>query len=361
MNGGPYGRGKAPERRCLKVQAWPEDDRRLWEAACRPSDVLDPEPGGLRANHAIMSNRKAEKGYGRWLTFLQIAEPETLAEPPAARITQERVRRYVDGLLGLGNNTATVIARLRELGEVARVIGPDKSWRFINVLEGRIRARHRPARDKSNLRLSDELLSLGHTLIEKAAACEGRKAALLHRDGLMIALLALVPLRRRNFASLRLGRSVIAINDVWLITLDESETKTRAPLEILWPDELIAALRTYLGVHRPLLSAIVRRGVKPAADVLWVSSRGSPLTEMTIYNTICMHTENAFGRAVNPHLFRDAAATTLAIVDPAHVRVAAPLLGHRTFTTTERHYQQAKAFDAHRTYIDALYGKAKQA
>ena len=77
MNGGPYGRGKAPERRCLKVQAWPEDDRRLWEAACRPSDVLDPEPGGLRANHAIMSNRKAEKGYGRWLTFLQIAEPES--------------------------------------------------------------------------------------------------------------------------------------------------------------------------------------------------------------------------------------------------------------------------------------------
>ena len=81
---------------------------------------------------------------------------------------------------------------------------------------------------------------------------------------------------------------------------------------------------------------------------------------MTIYNTICMHTENAFGRAINPHLFRDAAATTLAIADPAHVRVAAPLLGHRTFTTTERHYQQAKSFDAHRAYIDALFGKAKR-
>ena len=29
-------------------------------------------------------------------------------------------------------------------------------------------------------------------------------------------------------------------------------------------------------------------------------------------------------QAINPHLFRDAAATTLAIADPAHVRVAAP-------------------------------------
>jgi Recombinase len=32
---------------------------------------------------------------------------------------------------------------------------------------------------------------------------------------------------------------------------------------------------------------------------------------------------------MNPHLFRDAAATTMAIADP---RLATPLLGHRTFT-----------------------------
>ena len=35
-------------------------------------------------------------------------------------------------------------------------------------------------------------------------------------------------------------------------------------------------------------------------------------------------------------------ATRRAIVDPARVRVATPLLGHRTFTTTEPHYQQAR-------------------
>ena len=108
-------------------------------------------------------------------------------------------------------------------------MGPDKSWRFLNKLESRIRARHKPARDKSNLRLSDELFGLGLSLIDKATALSGREAALLHRDGLMIALLALVPLRRRNFAGLRLDRNVIAINDVWLITLDELETKTRVP------------------------------------------------------------------------------------------------------------------------------------
>jgi integrase/recombinase XerD len=360
MSGGPYGRGKAPERACLKLQDWPAQDRHLWQAACRPSDLLDAEPSGARANHAIMSNRKAEKGYGRWLTFLKFAHPDSLADAPALRITPEPVRRYVDSLICLGNSTATIIARLRELGEVARIMGPDKSRSFINALESRIRARHKPARDKRNLKLSDELLGLGLSLIDNATGFSGREAAILHRDGLMIALLALVPLRRRNFAGLRLQRNVIAINDVWLITLDESETKTHAPLEILWPDELIGPLRTYLNVHRPLLSAITRRGAKPAGDALWVSSRGSPLTEMAMYLLICEHTQKAFGRAINPHLFRDAAATTLAIADPAHVRVAAPLLGHRTFTTTERHYQQAQSFDAHRAYIDTLFSKAKR-
>jgi hypothetical protein len=310
MSGGPYGRGKAPERVCLNLKDWPEEDRRLWQVACKPSDLLDPGPSGARANHAIMSNRKAEKGYGRWLTFLQIAYPNSLAEPPAPRIMPDRVRRYLDSLTRLGNSTATIIARLRELGEVARIMGPDKSWSFINALESRTRARHKPARDKSNLKLSDELLGLGLSLIDKATACQGLAAALLHRDGLMIALLALVPLRRRNFASLRLDRNVVAINDLWLIVLGEAETKTHAPLEILWPDDLVAPLRTYLNLHRPVLLAINRRGVKPAGDALWVSSRGSQLTEMAMYLRICEHTQKTFGRAINPHLFRDAAATT---------------------------------------------------
>ena len=84
------------------------------------------------------------------------------------------------------------------------------------------------------------------------------------------------------------------------------------------------------------------------------------MTEMAIYDRIRAHTRKAFGRAVNPHLFRDAAATTLAITDPEHVRVAAPLLGHRTFMTTERYYQQAQAFDAHRAYVNAIFGKGER-
>jgi integrase len=300
-----------------------------------------------------MSNRKAERGYGRWLTFLQRTDPVSLGEAPALRITEKRLCAYVENLVNLNNSTATILARLNELGEVAKIMGPERSWTFINALASRIRARHKPARDKRNLKLSDELLGLGLSLIDQATTATRLEAPVLHRDGLMIALLALVPLRRRNFAGLRLEGNVVEINGTWLISLDASETKTHAPLEILWPGELLGPLRTYLNVHRLRLSTMNGRWAKPVGNALWVSTDGSPMTEMAIYDRICARTQRAFGTPINPHLFRDAAATTLAIADPAHVRVAAPLLGHRTFRTTERHYQHAQSFDAHRAYIEA--------
>ena len=79
MSGGLYGRGKAPARACLQLPCWPEADQRLWNAACAPLDLLSFEEGGDRSRHAAASNAKAIKGYGRWLTFLTMREPDVLA------------------------------------------------------------------------------------------------------------------------------------------------------------------------------------------------------------------------------------------------------------------------------------------
>lgn len=97
MSGGLYGRGKAPERACRKLEDWPELDRRLWLAACEDADLLDFDGDqGARARHAPISNRKAEKGYGRWLTFLAFNHADHLTSAPAERITPELVRAYVN-------------------------------------------------------------------------------------------------------------------------------------------------------------------------------------------------------------------------------------------------------------------------
>ena len=83
-------------------------------------------------------------------------------------------------------------------------------------------------RDKSNLRLSDELLGLGLALIDKATRAQGLTATILHRDGLLIAFLALVPLRMRNLARLRIGRNMIDVSGTWSIALDARETDPHA-------------------------------------------------------------------------------------------------------------------------------------
>ena len=206
MSGGPYGRGKAPERACLPIARWPETDRLLWQTACAPADLLS-EDAGSRSDRRPISNRKVEKGYGRWLTFLSHVCCQCLAEPAAARITPERIREYVEHLELLGNSTATILARLQELGEAAKVMEPNQSWRFINGIASKVRAQHKPARDKRNMKLTEELLALGVELMEKAGAMKGWQAAITFRDGLIIALLSLVPLRRRNLEGLLIGKN----------------------------------------------------------------------------------------------------------------------------------------------------------
>ena len=359
MSGGPYGRGKAPERTCLKLGLWPEPDQEIWRTACERADILALEVGS-RANHAAISNFKAEQGYGRWLTYLRFGHPSALVDPPVDRITPEKVVAYVDALQALSNSTQTILSRLQELGEAAKVFGPNRDWSFINRLAAKIRARHKPARSKKHLKLSDELVELGFNLMDRARAEEGLKAAILYRDGLLIVLTAHAPFRRRNLTAMALDQNLVVVNGVYLLIFDEAETKTGNAQELYVPQELIEPIDIYLRVHRPLLAVQEGRWAKPVTNEVWVSSDGSPMTQMAIYDRIRLHTGEAFGIPMNPHLFRDAAATTLAIHDPQHVRIAAPLLGHRTFATTERYYQQATAMEAHRDYVRAIFGEEKQ-
>jgi integrase/recombinase XerD len=78
------------------------------------------------------------------------------------------------------------------------------------------------------------------------------------------------------------------------------------------------------------------------------------MTMQAIYDRLVERTQAAFGKPINPHCFRDIAATTIADVDPEHVRIAAQVLGHRTFTTTERHYIHAKMMAATRRHQEHI-------
>ena len=69
-------------------------------------------------------------------------------------------------------------------------------------------------------------------------------------------------------------------------------------------------------------------------------------------------TRRLFGAPINPHLLRDCAASSLAAVSSDMARAAAPLLGHRHFSTTERYYIQADNLAASRR-IGAILDQVK--
>ena len=355
MSGGPYGRGKAPERAAMPVPLWPQRDQEVWAAAIA---TLDPfaDSGGERSGMRGQSNRRLKSSYGRWLTFLERKGSLHPTVNPSQRINSDNVEQYARELQALGNMPSTIALRLTDVLLMARLFEPATNWQFIKLLADRIRAQEMTRKNKRQLlRGSDELYSLGQKLMDDAQQRSSSAAsASCFRDGLIISFLALAPLRRKNFVQLQLGKEVRQSDGRWQIDIPAAMTKTHAPISFDWPTDLIEPLETYLKVHRPVLAARSYRWLKKAESHLWVALSGSALTEMAFYDIVIKRTKRAFGQAINPHAFRDAAATTMAIHDPDHVSVAAPVLGHRSLSTTERFYNQARSLDAHRRYTGVL-------
>jgi len=351
-----------PGRRPLPLAAWPEVDRRAWLAALAPGDVL--APGGTAAGWRPHSKRNAAQGWGHYLAWLARTGQLEGSENPSERVTPERLVGYVAALRARGNAPTTILSRVNTLDLFLRTVDPGGDRGLLRRLLVRLRAESEDAgrRDKrGRLQPSHDLLALGRHLMQEAEARTGDlppcRRAVLYRNGLAIALLAARPLRLKNLAALELGRHLLRAGGGWRLVIPGAETKTGRPLELPFPEVLVPALERYLAVHRPVLAAQGRRGQDTAGEAaLWLSAEGGCLSAGTLAFHVTALTRAAFGRAVSPHLFRDCAATSLALEDPAHVRIAAQVLGHGSFRTTERHYNLAQGQRAATAWHQTLDG-----
>jgi integrase len=295
-----------------------------------------------------------QKGYGRWLACLDANGSLDLHVAPGDRITRDRVKAYAKHL-ETENASATVIARLIELKVMAGIMDPGRDWAWIYRIASSVRARHKPARPKRHrLVHSETLLDLGLGLMTKA---EGERTALrrfkTYRDGLLIATLASRQLRLRNLTGLILGQTLVRRGDGWWIQIPAAETKTKNPIEAPWPEMLGRHLDAYLADHRAGIVAL--RGLR--SEALWLSMYGHQMTDNAIYIRIVARTREGLGQPIHPHLFRDAATTSIAIDDPKHIGIATRLLGHRNQSTTGRYYNQARSIEASRRMQASLLAR----
>lgn len=343
-------------RRCMPVREWPELDQAAWSAAFQPGTPF--APGGLAAGWAQARRGMVENGYGRWLTWLALHDLLDATLVPEARVTQERLEAYTADLY-VQVRGYSIQARIQQVGDALRVMAPKQDWRWILRAADRIRGETTPAKDKrSRLQSPDRLVDLGIHLMTEAESAPDRspiQRAITYRDGLVIAFLIYRPVRARTLTAITLGKHLVSTNGCWSLVFGREDTKTMA-MDFPFPSELTGYLETYLRVHRPVLLS-TRKGRAPAPiQALWVTQDGKAMGRAALAYWIHRNTKQAFGVGLRPHLFRDCAATAIAIYAPEHVLIIKAILGHATMKTSEKHYNQARGLEASRRYHRTIAG-----
>jgi len=124
--------------------------------------------------------------------------------------------------------------------------------------------------------------------------------------------------------------------------------KGNREFELWLPESLAPAFLNYLSAVRP------RFRNSNQHEFVWCSMKGGRLHADGIYQMIVRRTTAAFGKPIHPHLFRDVAATSMAMDRPDQVRLAKDLLGHGSFELTERHYLHAQSVRAGKHLGDVI-------
>jgi len=339
-------RGPKP-RLHLPYSQWPVADRLLWEGAMGSDDPFG-EARGARLAKASQHNYLFV--WRRFLGFLAINEPEALEVAPSARLTIERVRSFISHLAET-NTPQSVAAQVHTLYLAARVMMPKRDWTWLKAMKTRLyRAAPAHAR-RGPVITSVQLLDVGQQLMDDSKPTAGTAIrmddAVRYRDGLMIAFLAFIPIRRKNLAALEIGRHLVREGDRWFVAIPGKEAKTGTPIEFPVPELLNPYLAFYLDVVR---RRMLRR---PACSALWVGTKGGALVYGAI-GQVFRRLSHRLGVWITPHDVRDAAATTWAISAPGHIGVARDLLAHADLRTTTKHYNRARGIEASRTYWQVI-------
>jgi integrase/recombinase XerD len=329
----------------------PAEDRIRWESAFKTGDRFDESGPG--AHLAESTRRMARESYARFLGFVSTHRQDLMYLPPNARIDRLVVADYVAWRRKFCGDV-TVAIDLDHLRGALKLICPGVDWLWLLSITKRIAAAAPRRHPKYHLVTSDRLYALGLELMDGAvvdadAAKRISKAhAFQYRDGLVIALRALIPMRSRTVVAMRIGIHLVKTGDLWGLDIPAADTKNKRPLDYPIPTELSARIDLYLERFRSRIPGAERH------TSVWASNQGRPMCAMAIYEAVGRRTKKAFGFAINLHRFRHAAASFWSIRDPANVLGSKDLLGHSSFSTTEKHYIMAQSRLAGRVLARAV-------
>jgi integrase len=331
--------------RSLPIAEWPESDRLGWAEACRPAERL--KRGGAASHLAPVSQADIANRYGLYLDFLQRNGRLDPAKGAITLITPDNVDGFISELRARVRSV-TVWNSVYKLRRAAQLISPGADFGWLTEIEQDIALVMIPRSKADRLVLTERLVEAGLTLIREAEMF-GKTAfarAVGVRNGLLIALLALHPLRVKNFAALMISETFVNIDGRWWLHVPSDDTKSHRVDQRQVPEFITDIVNRYLETYRPVLCCSDAESL-----ALWISSTtGRRLTTKNLGTLISKITRETIGVDVSPHLFRTAGASTAAVYGGNHPHLASAVLGHRDPHIAEEHYNFGVGISAGEEY-----------
>lgn len=151
------------------------------------------------------------------------------------------------------------------------------------------------------------------------------------RDHALLELLAATGLRAAEAASLTLGDLSLGERSGWVtVRLGKGRRRRRVPIHL----RARKVLSTYL--EQEQLAEPAARAAR-AAEPLFRSRNGEPLTPYALWYTVKKYARLAEVEGVTPHIFRHSVATRLVRDPQVDMVTAATFLGHSRLDTTARY------------------------
>lgn len=339
----------------LPVDQWPDEDRRAWASAHVKGTYFTT--GGRASEWAPSTDERCEVEYGRLLLYFARNGQLKPVTRVGLRINNPKpLTGFLDWISG-EIAPKSVVAALGHILQTVRALDERADRTLL------LRARSRLARTAKPVRKIDdqllpprELWELGLEMMQEAetsVVLSAKHRAVLYRDGLLIAFLALCPLRRRNAVALREDEHLEVMSGSTALTIPAEQYKSRQEFNATLPQVLMERIRIYWNDYRPALAW--RPDTNKAA--LWVTMRGTVMAVDTMSDRIERVLWERKERRFSSHMFRHSAATFIADVSPKLALLAVGVLGHSSYQTAHDHYirgQQTRALTQYQDEVLAI-------
>jgi integrase len=182
----------------------------------------------------------------------------------------------------------------------------------------------------------------------RAEKTKGDEALRWYEAAVAVAILMTAPMRLANLASLHIEKHMSWRGGHCYITIPADEVKNGETLEYKLPGPVTARLRHWLFE--------VRTGTTIASSpyVFPARRREGPRDHSGLAQLITNRLFEITGLRLTPHQFRHLAAHLLLSEHPGHYEVVRRVLGHKSLTTTLRHYAGHEAKAAFELYDRTL-------